>query len=42
VLLVSGQDYGACSERLRFSGARGFLLKSSLASADLSVYWPIP
>ena len=27
VLLVSSQDYGACRERLRFSGARGFLLK---------------
>jgi DNA-binding NarL/FixJ family response regulator len=42
VLLVSSQDYGCCRERLRFSGARGFLLKSHLASADLSEYWPGP
>jgi len=40
VLLVSSQDYGCCRERLGLSGARGFLLKSRLASADLSEYWP--
>ena len=42
VLLVSSQDYGGCRERLRYSGACGFLLKSHLASADLSEYWPAP
>jgi DNA-binding NarL/FixJ family response regulator len=42
VLLVSNQDYGACHERLRFCGARGFLLKSRLASVELEGYWPDP
>ena len=42
VLLVSSQDYGCCRERLRFSGACGFLLKSQLASVDLTEYWPAP
>jgi DNA-binding NarL/FixJ family response regulator len=42
VLLVSNQDYGHCRERLRFCGARGFLLKSQLASVDLAAFWPSP
>lgn len=42
VLLVSNQDYGHCRERLRFCGARGFLVKSRLASVDLAAYWPEP
>ena len=42
VLLVSNQDYGHCSERLRVSGARGFLLKSRLLSAELAGFWPVP
>ena len=40
ILLVSNQDYGHCRERLRFCGARGFLLKSRLASVELAKYWP--
>jgi len=42
VLLVSSEDFGGCRDRMRFSGACGFLLKSRLASADLSEYWPVP
>ena len=42
VLLVSNRDYGHCRERLRFCGARGFLLKSRLASAELAAFWPNP
>jgi DNA-binding NarL/FixJ family response regulator len=42
VLLVSNQDYGHCRERLRFCGARGFVLKSRLASVRLRDYWPDP
>jgi DNA-binding NarL/FixJ family response regulator len=42
VLLVSNRDYGHCRERLRFSGARGFLLKSRLASVELAAFWPSP
>jgi DNA-binding NarL/FixJ family response regulator len=42
VLLVSNQDYGSCRERLRFCGARGFLLKSRLATAELATFWPDP
>ena len=42
VLLVSNQDYGHCRERLRFCGARGFLLKSRLASVELADFWPDP
>jgi len=40
VLLVSNRDYGHCEDRLRFCGARGFLVKSRLASVDLSAVWP--
>ncbi len=42
ILLVSNQDYGHYSERLRFCGARGFVLKSRLASVELAAYWPNP
>jgi DNA-binding NarL/FixJ family response regulator len=42
VLLVSNRDYGTCRERLRFCGARGFLLKSRLATAELAAFWPTP
>jgi DNA-binding NarL/FixJ family response regulator len=42
VLLVSNQDYGHCRDRLRFCGARGFLLKSRLAGVALREYWPDP
>jgi DNA-binding NarL/FixJ family response regulator len=42
ILLVSNRDYSGCRERLRFCGARGFLLKSQLASAELADYWPSP
>jgi DNA-binding NarL/FixJ family response regulator len=42
ILLVSNQDYGPCRERLRFCGARGFVLKSRLASVELGGYWPDP
>ena len=42
ILLVSNQDYGHCRERLRRCGARGFLLKSRLASVELSAFWPKP
>jgi DNA-binding NarL/FixJ family response regulator len=42
ILLVSNQDYGHYSDRLRFCGARGFVLKSRLASVELAAYWPDP
>ena len=42
VLLVSSQDYSHCRERLRSCGARGFLLKSRLASVELADFWPDP
>lgn len=42
ILLVSNQDYGHCRERLRFCGARGFLIKSRLASVELAAFWPDP
>ena len=42
ILLVSNQDYGHCSERLRFCGARGFLLKSRLRASSSQAYWPDP
>ena len=40
VLLVSACDYRHCAALLRACGARGFLLKSELAHADLAGYWP--
>jgi DNA-binding NarL/FixJ family response regulator len=42
VLLVSAYDYRDCTALLRACGARGFLLKSELAHADLAGYWPAP
>jgi len=42
ILLVSSQYYGDCVERLRVCGARGFLLKSRLASVELADYWSNP
>ena len=43
ILLVSSEDsYGHCRERVRFSGARGFLPKSRLVSAELAAFWPEP
>ena len=42
VLLVSSADFRHCRERMRESGARGFVQKSRLASVDLSEYWPTP
>ena len=42
VLLVSSVDYRRCAGLLRDCGARGFVLKSALGSADLAAYWPAP
>ena len=42
ILLVSNEDYGHCREHLRFCGARGFLIKSRLASVELAAFWPNP
>jgi DNA-binding NarL/FixJ family response regulator len=42
ILLVSNRDFGGSGERLRFCGARGFLLKSRLATAELATFWPDP
>ena len=42
VLLVSSIDYRLCEGLLRDCGARGFVLKSALGSADLAAYWPAP
>jgi DNA-binding NarL/FixJ family response regulator len=39
ILLVSNDDYPDRAERLEASGARGFLLKSQLAVADLATFW---
>lgn len=41
VLLVSSIDFGRCAT-VRDCGARGFVLKSELACADLAVFWPAP
>jgi CheY-like chemotaxis protein len=42
VLLMSANDPPAGKERLRASGARGFVLKSRLAAAPLERFWPTP
>jgi DNA-binding NarL/FixJ family response regulator len=42
VLLVSCDDYRHCATLLQECGARGFVLKSELARADLAAYWPAP
>lgn len=39
VLLTSGENQPA--DEVAASGARGFLLKSQLAAADLSAFWPV-
>jgi DNA-binding NarL/FixJ family response regulator len=40
ILLVSSDDHRHDTERLEASGARGFLLKSQLVTADLAAFWP--
>jgi DNA-binding NarL/FixJ family response regulator len=40
VLLVSSIDFRRCESFVRKSGARGFVLKSELACADLDDFWP--
>jgi DNA-binding NarL/FixJ family response regulator len=40
VLLTSNLDYRQSRERVRFCGARGFVLKSELATGELGGYWP--
>ena len=42
VLMVSITDHGDQALRARDCGARGFLLKTSIASADLGRFWPSP
>jgi len=39
VLLVSSIDYRRCGPLVRECGARGFVLKSDLACADLEDFW---
>jgi DNA-binding NarL/FixJ family response regulator len=40
VLMVSMTDHGDQHLRARASGARGFVLKTSIAAADLGRFWP--
>lgn len=42
VLLISANDPPAREQRLRASGARGFVLKSSLAATPLDRFWGAP
>jgi CheY-like chemotaxis protein len=42
VLLMSAKDPPAGDERLRASGARGFIMKSALAAAPLERFWRTP
>jgi CheY-like chemotaxis protein len=42
VLLMSADDPPAETERVRASGARGFVLKSCLAAVPLERFWPAP
>lgn len=42
VLLTSADRVVPDPERVRASGARGFVLKSRLAAADLEQFWPQP
>ena len=42
VLLMSADDPPDAEERLSASGARGLVLKSCLAAAQLERYWPAP
>ena len=39
VLLISSDDYDHHTHRIEASGARGFVLKSQLAVADLAACW---
>ena len=39
VVLVSAEPPDADAQRLRTCGARGFVLKTELATADLSGFW---
>jgi DNA-binding NarL/FixJ family response regulator len=40
VLLASCDDHRHRADEVAASGARGFILKSQLAAADLTAYWP--
>ena len=40
VLLVSSIDYRRCEKLVGDCGARGFVLKSDLACAELADFWP--
>jgi DNA-binding NarL/FixJ family response regulator len=40
VLLVSCDDHRHRADEVTASGARGFVLKSQLAVADLAAFWP--
>ena len=40
IVLASASDYGEFGELIDSSGARGFILKSQLATANLARYWP--
>jgi DNA-binding NarL/FixJ family response regulator len=42
VLLTSADRAAPDADRVRASGARGFVLKSRLADADLAQFWPSP
>jgi two-component system chemotaxis response regulator CheY len=42
VLLTSSDDYSSCYSLAEECGARGFVLKSQLASCDLGRFWPRP
>jgi DNA-binding NarL/FixJ family response regulator len=38
-VLVSADDKYECSERVRWCGARGFVLKARLVRTDLGTFW---
>ena len=40
MVLVSSIDYRLCEPLVRECGARGFVLKSELACAELVDFWP--
>ena len=42
VLLVSADDFLSCYARVEACGARGFVPKSQLATAELVRFWPSP
>src|SRR3954464_12999294 len=39
VLMVSAEERQGCAQRVRASGARGFVAKARLAEVDLATYW---